>query len=126
IGSRVPMYCTGSGRAYLGALPEAEALALVQQAELKMHTPYTRTTVDDIMEDLRQTRQRGYAVNGEELFLGDMTLAAPINNAGGRPIASVHIVAPTSRWTRDKAEKKLVPALLQCALSLNNIARALD
>lgn len=126
VGSRVPMYCTGSGRAYLSALPEAEAAALIEQSERKAHTPYTLTEVAAILDDLRQTRLRGYAVNGEELFLGDMTLAAPICDAAGRPVAAVHVVAPTSRWTRERAEKRLAPALLQCALSLNAIARAVE
>ena len=126
VGSRVPMYCTGSGRAYLSALPEAEAAAVLEGSERKAHTPYTKTSVEVIQYDLQQTRLRGYAINGEELFLGDMTLAAPICNAAGQPVAAVHIVAPTSRWTRERAEKKLAPALMQCALSLNTIARAVE
>lgn len=126
VGSRVPIYCTGSGRAYLSALPEAEARQLISQSDRRQQTPYTLTDVEAIMENLRQSRLRGYAVNGEELFLGDMTLAAPICDANGRPVGSVHVVAPTSRWSRERAEMKLAPALLQCALSLNSIARAVD
>lgn len=70
-------------------------------------------------------RQRGYAVNREELFLGDMTLAAPVVGGRGRPVAAVHVVAPTSRWTPEEAEKRLAPALIACARSLSNSVRAL-
>lgn len=126
VGSRVPMYCTGSGRAFLSALPEPEALRLIEASERKAHTVHTQTEISAILQDLRQTRLRGYAVNGEELFLGDMTLAAPVCDGSGRPVAAVHVVAPTSRWTRERAERRLAPALLQCALSLNAVARAVE
>lgn len=35
------------------------------------------------MDILRLARTRGYALNKEELFLGDMTLAAPIPHPTG-------------------------------------------
>src|SRR5438445_4457118 len=95
IGSRIPMYCTASGRAYLSALPEDEALELIRRADRVAHTVHTRTAVEDILEALRQVRQRGYATNSEELFLGDMTIGAPVIGSHGRPVAAVHLVAPT-------------------------------
>ena len=125
IGSRIPMYCTASGRAYLSALPEDEALALIERSERVAHTPHTRTAVDDIVEALRQARLQGYATNSEELFLGDMTLAAPVIGSQGRPVGAVHVVAPTSRWTMDEAVRKLAPTLLQCARSLTTSVRGI-
>lgn len=125
IGSRIPMYCTASGRAWLSALPEAEALALLRASERVAHTRHTLTDEAAILVELAQTRQRGYAVNREELFLGDMTLGTPVIGGQGRPVAAVHIVAPTNRWTPAEAETRLAPALLACARSLNNSVRAL-
>lgn len=126
IGSRVPQYCTGSGRAYLSALPESEAREHLERMTRIAHTPATLTAVADILEHLAQTRQQGYAVNAEELFLGDMTLAAPIIDGRGRPVAAVHVVAPTSRWNRADAERQLAPALLQCTRALSGSARVLE
>ncbi|MCY1560833.1 beta-ketoadipate pathway transcriptional regulator, PcaR/PcaU/PobR family [compost metagenome] len=91
-----------------------------------VHTTRTRTDVDEIMDALRVARARGYATNEEELFLGDMTIAAPVLGSQGRPVASVHVVAPTSRWTMEEAERKLAPALLLCARSLTSSARSVD
>jgi DNA-binding IclR family transcriptional regulator len=125
IGSRIPMYCTASGRAYLSALPEDEALELIRRADRVAHTVHTRTAVEDILEALRQVRQRGYATNSEELFLGDMTIGAPVIGSHGRPVAAVHLVAPTSRWTLEEAERKLAPTLLQCARSLTSSVRGI-
>jgi PcaR/PcaU/PobR family beta-ketoadipate pathway transcriptional regulator len=126
IGSRIPMYCTGSGRAYLSALPEHQALAALRASTRIAHTMHTRTDETELLELLRSARRQGYAVNEQELFLGDTTLAAPILDGHGQAIAAVHIVAPTSRWTLADAREKLVPALLTCARSLSNSIRAVD
>ena len=125
IGSRIPMYCTASGRAYLAALPVPEAQAIVEKSHRVAHTMHTRTEVADIMETLRETRQRGYAINREELFLGDMTIAAPIVSGNGRALGAIHLVAPTGRWTPEEMENKLGPALLQSARAICTSVRAL-
>ena len=125
IGSRIPMYCTASGRAYLSALPDDEALSLVERSERIPHTVHTRTDVEAIMAILRETRARGFATNCEELFLGDMTIAAAVLGAQGRPVASVHLVAPTGRWALEDVERKLAPPLLQCARSLTSSVRSI-
>jgi IclR family transcriptional regulator, pca regulon regulatory protein len=126
IGSRIPMYCTASGRAFLSALPEEEARALIEASDRTAHTMHTLTDVDGILDALRQARLQGFATNAEELFLGDMTIAAPVLGSQGRPVASVHVVAPTSRWTIDEAVRKLAPTLLLCARSLTSSARSID
>src|SRR5271163_4641284 len=43
VGRRLPMYCTSSGRAYLSALPPAEAQRIVRGSTLQALTPYTIT-----------------------------------------------------------------------------------
>jgi len=125
IGSRVPMYCTGSGRAWLSALPPGEALALLRASERVVHTRHTQTSETTLLTELERVRQRGWALNREELFLGDMVLAAPVIGSHGRPVAAVHVVAPTSRWTPEAAEAQLAPALLACAHALSSAARTL-
>jgi len=125
IGSRVPMYCTGSGRAWLSALPVVEAVALLRADERIAHTRYTQTDEGALLTELERVRLRGWALNREELFLGDMVLAAPVIGSHGRPVAAVHVVAPTSRWTPEAAETQLAPALLACAHALSSAARTL-
>ncbi|MFV3402683.1 IclR family transcriptional regulator [Pseudomonas sp. NY15463] len=125
IGSRIPMYCSASGRAYLSLLEDDEVLALLAASELQRHTQYTRTATQAILDAIAEVRHKGYAINSEELFLGDMAVAAPVRNSQGRPVASVHVVAPTSRWSVEEAERRLAPAALECARAISNSIRAL-
>ncbi|WP_417660835.1 IclR family transcriptional regulator [Pseudomonas sp.] len=125
IGSRIPMYCTGSGRAYLSALMDTQIDTLLGASDLKRHTLHTLTSMDEIRAQIEATRRQGYATNKEELFLGDMTIAAPILGSQGLPVAAVHVVAPTSRWTLEEAERKLAPAVIECARAIRTSIRTL-
>jgi len=125
IGSRIPMYCTASGRAFLSALPEHEARVILERSERIARTEYTTTSVDEILGLLREARRRGYATNVEELYLGDMTIGVPVIGAQGLPVGSVHVVAPTSRWSPAEVQQRLAPATLECARAICNSVRAL-
>lgn len=124
-GSRIPMFCTGSGRAYLSALPDDQIRSALEASTLKRYTQWTETDPQRLFDIITQSRRNGYAYNKEELFLGDMTLAAPIVGGTGKPVACVHIVAPTSRWTLEEAKQRLAPALLDCARGIANAVRSI-
>ncbi|KWC44762.1 IclR family transcriptional regulator [Burkholderia ubonensis] len=126
IGSRIPMYCTGSGRAFLSALPPGEARDRLCQMAREPFTPRTVTALDDLIALLDDARRNGYATNQEELFIGDMSIAAPVLGNQGRPVAAVHVVAPTSRWTLDEALRKLAPTVIDCARGISNSIRTLE
>ncbi|KVC77546.1 IclR family transcriptional regulator [Burkholderia ubonensis] len=126
IGSRIPMYCTGSGRAFLSALPPGEARDRLCQMAREPFTPRTVTALDDLVALLDDARRNGYATNQEELFIGDMSIAAPVLGNQGRPVAAVHVVAPTSRWTLDEALRKLAPTVIDCARGISNSIRTLE
>lgn len=120
VGMRIPMYCTSSGRAYLSMRPEAEVQALLAASHREARTHATLTSVPDILERIAECRRIGYAWNEEELFLGDMGLAAPIVSRTGQAIGAVHIAPPTSRWTMDEARKRLAPLVIECARAITS------
>ncbi|MDD2544882.1 MAG: IclR family transcriptional regulator [Burkholderiaceae bacterium] len=121
VGMRIPMYASSSGRAYLGQLPEAEARAQLTAMPRPARTRNTVTDVDALMAGLQACKLRGYATNCEELFLGDMGLAAPVFNARGEAIGAVHVAPPTSRWTLEAAEHTLVPLVMECARAISRL-----
>ncbi|WP_420992250.1 IclR family transcriptional regulator [Cupriavidus sp. 30B13] len=124
IGSRMPMYCTAAGRAYLSGLPEDEIRALLAESDLTPLTPHTLLDIDAITASVLEARARGYSTNFEEYYLGHLNVGAPVLNNSGRAIAAVHVVAPSSRWTRDDVIGRLAPMVLECAQSITNAVRA--
>src|SRR3546814_19059763 len=124
IGSRIPIDCTGSGRAFLSALPQDDALRLLQSAPRVAHTMHTRIDETELLDRLSDERRCGYNINKEEMFLGDMTLAAPISKGAGQHAAAVHIVETTTRWSLQHSREKLAHIMLEGARSVNKSIRA--
>lgn len=120
VGMRVPMYCTSSGRAWLGSLPAAEARRILQDSDRVARTPATLTSVAAILVRIADCRKLGYATNAEELFLGDMGIAAAIVDRSGRALGAVHVAPPTSRWTIESAQLKLAPMVIECARAISS------
>ncbi|WP_429948439.1 IclR family transcriptional regulator [Comamonas sediminis] len=124
VGTQVPLYASSCGRAYLSQLPAAQAQALLQQAPMPPRTRATLTTVDAVMEQLAQCQQTGYATNCEELFLGDMGIAAPVFNARGVVVGAIHLAPPTSRWNMADAQQALAPLVIECARAVSQLLPA--
>jgi len=119
VGMRIPMYCTSSGRAYLSRLPDAQVREMLEASTRAPRTPATLTEVDAILAHIEECRHIGYAVNCEELFLGDMGIGAPIQNSRGQAIGAVHLSPPTSRWTLEEARRRLAPLVIECARAIS-------
>lgn len=98
IGTRLPMYCTAVGKAILAFLPDPKSVSsILDQTQLTAVTRNTLTSKDAIMNELEETRKRGYAIDREELEYGLICIAAPIVNAVGVPIAAISCSGPLQR-----------------------------
>ncbi len=101
IGTRWPAYATSTGKSILSALPVEEVKRLLPE-ELTPLTEYTITSRSLLLEDLRRSFIRGYAVAWEELELGLVAVGAPLRNFDGHVIAAVSLTGPTRRLPRDR------------------------
>jgi len=106
IGSMFPAHCTAAGKAILAYLADDEIQDLVKRTGLRQYTPFTITQMAQLKENLRLIRQRGYAVDHQELERGLSGVAAPVLSAHERVIAAVGIAGPTLRFRgKELAEK---------------------
>lgn len=98
LGTRWPLYATSTGKALLAYLPTARAAALLP-IPLTPITPHTITDWDQLQQALTAVRQRGYAINNEELEIGLIVVGAPLFNHDGRAVAAISLGAPAIRLT---------------------------
>lgn len=115
IGSRFPAYRTSLGRALLAWLPEADVLAIWEATDRRDPTDSTVGSLDDLHRRLEQIRKIGYALVDQELEVGVRSVAAPIHDAAGDPVAAVNVSTHTSRTTMADIRSQVVPALLETA-----------
>lgn len=125
VGSRLPAFCTAAGRAILSRLDPAEAQARLKSARRSAMTARTVTDLAGLRALLERAREDGYALNDQEAFVGDISVAAPLLDTHGQPVGAINIAVPSPRWQLNDVLARLVPALLKTAAAVNREIRFL-
>lgn len=103
IGTRIPAYCTGVGKAILANLDEAEIIKHLP-ADLRKMTPNTITDKDELFNEFRNIKSRGFATDNEEYTLGLYCIAAPIFDRRGNVKYAISTSGPVMRMSRKKID----------------------
>jgi DNA-binding IclR family transcriptional regulator len=85
------------GKALLAGLPPEEVDGVVEALTLVARTPKTPTERRLLLRHVAQARKAGYASEQNEFIEGVSGVAVPVIFDGGRPLAALGIVGPTSR-----------------------------
>lgn len=96
VGKRLPMHCTGVGKAILAHLPETY-MDQYLQFPLKKFTENTVTTRQQLVEELDRVHQTGIAMDQEEIEAGLSCIAAPIFQRNGEPVLAISLSFPYGR-----------------------------
>jgi DNA-binding IclR family transcriptional regulator len=117
VGQRLPAFFTASGKALLAYLPEELVKKIIN--ENLAETDRNVSIAPDMLADLRTTAERGYAIAEQEYEEAINAVAAPIFDADKQPIASVAIVGPSFRLTKDRLPA-LGESIRQIATEISN------
>lgn len=115
-----PTYCTSVGKAFL-AFQNEELIRRIVGGGLQRYTPNTITDLDTLLAELAVIRQRGYAIDDEEIETGLRCIGAPIRDSTQRVFAAVSVSGPAERMP-DGRLLGLAPVVIQTA---NEISVAL-
>ena len=83
-GPRVVAYCSAIGRAILAHMGRDVVIDYLNRTRLVKLTPKTRIDRTEIIKELDETRQRGYAICDEEMVYGSAAVGVPIFDRNGR------------------------------------------
>ncbi len=112
IGSRIPLYCSGVGKAMAAYMDEQELLDLWEHSGVKPLTPYTITDFDTFLREMERIRERGYALDNEENESGVRCIAVSLREYTGRRRYAFSISAPVSRMDNERI-RRLAEYLLE-------------
>lgn len=102
VGRRNPAYCTAVGKAILAWLPEAQVEAIVRKQGLKAITANTITSFLELKTELAAIRERGYAIDNEEIEEGLRCVGCVVRDFSNAPVAAISVSGPAFRLTREK------------------------
>ena len=118
IGASRPIHATAVGKAIIAFLPPVDRVSIISKLRFERYTARTLVTRQTFDAELRRVRSAGYAFDDEEHFEGIRCIAAPIFAYTGHAVASLCVVGPKLRMTRQKTRELRGP-LLECAQSLS-------
>ncbi len=119
VGSRLPAYCTASGKVHLAFMSSEEFEATLAAQDLVQHTQTTLAERDQLLAELETVRARGYAVDNEELDPGVRCIAAPIRDYTRRIVGAVSVSGPSMRLGDKRLEDELIPMILRAGEDLS-------
>lgn len=119
LGSRLPAYCTSTGRVLLGALSERELDRTLKASNITKRTRYSVTSIPELKRIIRREHERGWSLLNEEIEEGLCALAVPIVDQSRRIIAAINVIGSASRLTPSTMVSRVLPRLKDAALEIN-------
>ena len=119
VGSKIPLYCSGVGKALLALKSNDEVTEIWRKSDIHKLTPYTITSLDALLKKLDEVRKNGYALDDEENEEGVRCIAACIPDFTGKAKYAFSLSAPKQRLSDDKIES-LAPFVLNLKKELSN------
>lgn len=113
IGKTFPLYCTGMGKILLAHSPKEIISELLSQP-LEKFTDSTITDPDHLQTELKMIREKGYAIDNEEITKGIMCIAAPVFGFNKKLLGAISIVFLAS-LQNERAIDQEVSAVLKYA-----------
>jgi DNA-binding IclR family transcriptional regulator len=121
IGSRGPLHVGGAGKAMLAFLNEADQKRVIEAAPLVALTPKTITNPKLLREELIRIRQRGYAIDDQEVVIGVYCVGMPILDRNARPVGALSITGPSPK----RAGPDVAPLVAMLSEACGAISRRL-
>jgi IclR family pca regulon transcriptional regulator len=115
VGSRLPSYCSATGKALIAFLPRRDLDKLLDRIDLVQRGPRTLTSKTALLAELDDVRRTGLAVNDEELESALRSVAAPVRSRSGEVVAAVNIAIPWSPVAMTELVSQHGPALQDAA-----------
>lgn len=122
VGTRLPAYCTSTGRLLLGALSKRELDRVLKASNITKRTQYSVTSIAELKRIIQRDHERGWSFLNQELEEGLCALAVPIFDRSHQIVAGITVFGDVSRWSPSRAMiSRVLPRLRQAAQEVSTL-----
>jgi DNA-binding IclR family transcriptional regulator len=123
VGKRLPIHCTGLGKALMAYLPEEQIEFHIKQGLIR-YNENTVVSPGKLKEELLRIRSHGFAIDDEEETIGLRCIGAPLFDKNNQAVAAISIAGTTTQLSDEKLDglarevkqtAASISARLQCA-----------
>lgn len=105
VGLRSPLFCTGVGKAILATLPYNEVEQIWKKSPIQQVTEHTIVDFNQLCDQLKAVRHKGYAIDDEENELGIRCVAVALPCHNGRAEAAFSISSLVPHMDQQRISK---------------------
>ncbi|WP_245651490.1 IclR family transcriptional regulator [Streptosporangium amethystogenes] len=117
LGAPYPLHAGGSSKAFLAFLTEEEIESYLSSGPLESPTSRTVSNVAKLRKELAHIRECGWSQSFAERMSGAASVAAPVLDHHGRPVAVISVCGPLERFRTEV--DACVEALLESTARLS-------
>ena len=105
VGNRLPLYCSGVGKALLAEMEDEEIEKIWNTSDIKKLTPKTIVSFEELKERIDRVRTDGFATDDEENEEGVRCIAVSLKDYHKVPVYALSISAPVHRMTDERIQE---------------------
>ncbi|MDH5560860.1 MAG: IclR family transcriptional regulator [Deltaproteobacteria bacterium] len=113
IGSRVTPFYSAIGKVVMANCAHDEQERILQNNKFYRHTDNSIMSRETLLRELALIREKGYAIDNEEMDIGVVGVAGPIFNYDKQIVAGISISGPALRMTKKALQDKFIPHILE-------------
>jgi len=111
IGRRFNALYASSGRAIAAFLDSQQVEDVLKTCQIAALTPQSLKTKEEIREELKIVRRQGYAIVDQEVEDGVRSIAVPVLNRLGMPLAAVTVLTNVATVSKKQLVEEILPVL---------------
>lgn len=119
VGDRVPLHCTGIGKACLSYMPQPRREHLIATMPLVGSTTRTITSRDALANEVAEILRRGYSTDNQENEDGTYCIAAPFLDTTGGMVGAISI-SGNSPEILGSRQSSLASTIQEAAAQISN------
>ncbi|MDO6481429.1 IclR family transcriptional regulator [Shimia thalassica] len=109
VGQHSPLHASAAGKLFLAGMSDQTLAELFTRYEFEQCTEFTIANTEELMGEIKQARQLGFAVSAREELRQTCGLAAPITNENNTTIAALSIWNVGGEDLLDDLKSRIAP-----------------
>ncbi len=105
IGKRIPVYCSALGKSLLMDESDKVIIDTLNKCDFVKMTDTTKMTPQEVLLEIRNSKERGWTLDDEEHDVGIRCIAAPIYDYRGKITATISVAGPSTIISKEKDDE---------------------
>ena len=126
IGAMLPAHGTSMGKVLVAFSPPKKKKLILENMTFRSLTVHSITSREAFIDEINKAKEKGFAINYEEVSIGVCGVSAPIINKKGEAIAAISISSSTAKYSKSDIEKNFAQAIVQSAKQISEALTQLE